>query len=71
MSVLADITIDRGWQGRVNADHCCALATYSDDEAARVIEKVLAAEIRITLLPVANLQILGGPQRTPFEAGHG
>lgn len=69
LEMLADATIARGFQGRVNADHCCALAVYPDDEARRVIEKVAAAGIRITVLPAANLQMLGGAGRTPVNRG--
>lgn len=69
LEMLADLTVERGMQGRVTADHCCALAVYPDDEAKRVIEKVLAAQIRVILLPVANLQMLGGEARTPRNRG--
>jgi cytosine deaminase len=69
LELLADMTIERGFQGRVVAGHCCALAVYSDDEAARVIEKVKRAEIDVVVMPVGNLQMLGGPKRTPYNRG--
>lgn len=69
LEMLADITIEHGYEGRVNADHCCALAVYPDDEAKRVIDKLLTAGIRIAVLPMANLQMLGGPKRTPCNRG--
>lgn len=66
---IADQTIARGMQGRVTAGHCCALAVYDDDEAKRVIDKVAAAQIQVSVLPIANLQMLGGSERTPRNRG--
>ena len=48
---LAEMTIAAGMQGRVNANHVGALETYDDDTAARVIEKVAAAGISMTVCP--------------------
>ena len=56
LEMVADETIGRGMQGKVTAGHCCALAVYPDDEARRVIDKVKAAEITVTVLPIANLR---------------
>lgn len=69
LEMVADMTIERGMQGRVTAGHCCALAVYPDDEAKRVIDKVKQAGIAVTILPIANLQMLGGSQRTPHDRG--
>lgn len=69
LEMLADMTIERGLHGRVAADHCCALAVYSDDEAARVIDKVRQADIGVIILPIANLQMLGGDGTTPVNRG--
>ena len=66
---IADVTIERDLQGRVVAGHCCALAVYPDDEAARVIDKLAEAEIQVIVLPIANLQMLGGDARTPYNRG--
>jgi cytosine deaminase len=69
LEMVADMTIERGVQGKVTAGHCCALAVYPDDEAKRVIDKVKAAEMHVTVLPIANLEMLGGPGRTPQNRG--
>jgi len=69
LEMLADATLERGFQGRVVADHCCALAIYPDEEARRVIDKLAAAQIGVNVLPIANLQMLGGPGRTPYNRG--
>ena len=31
--MLIDATVRRGWQGRVTAGHCCAMAAWDDDYA--------------------------------------
>ena len=69
LEMLADATVAHGMQGRVVASHCNALALYPDEEAKRVIDKVLAAEMAVTVLPIANLQMLGGTGRTPRNRG--
>jgi cytosine deaminase len=69
LEMLADMTLERGLQGRVAADHCCALAVYPDDEARRVIAKVKQADIGVIILPIANLQMLGGNGVTPVNRG--
>jgi cytosine deaminase len=69
LEMLADITIERGFHGRVCAGHCNALEIYPDDEAKRVIEKLVEAKIQVAVLPLANLQMLGGEKRTPYNRG--
>lgn len=69
LEMIADETIARGLQGRVAASHCNALAVYDDAEAARVIEKLRRAEMQVVVLPIANLQMLGGGARTPRNRG--
>ena len=69
LEMLADATVAHGMQGRVVASHCNALALYPDEEATRVIDKVLAADMAVTVLPIANLQMLGGEGRTPRNRG--
>jgi cytosine deaminase len=61
--------VARRFEHGVVANHCNALALYPDDEAKRVIDKVKAAAIDIVVLPVANLQMLGGTKRTPYNRG--
>jgi len=69
LEMLADVTLERGYIGRVCAGHCNALEIYGDDEAKRVIEKLIKAEIQVAVLPIANLQMLGGAKRTPYNRG--
>jgi len=69
LEMVAEMTLERGMQGKVTAGHCCALAVCPDDEAKRVIDKVKAADISVTVLPIANLEMLGGSGRTPVNRG--
>ncbi|MEU8199735.1 amidohydrolase family protein [Streptosporangium sp. NPDC049046] len=48
---LAERTVAHGMRGLVNANHVGALETYADDDARRVIEKVAAAGITVTVCP--------------------
>ncbi len=69
LEMIADIAVAREFQQKITASHCNALATYPDDEAERVIEKIARLEFDVTVLPVANLQMLGGAGRTPVCRG--
>lgn len=53
LEYLAVRTIETGYQGRVTASHCGALAAYDDNHAARVIDLVREAGITIS----SNTQI--------------
>jgi cytosine/creatinine deaminase len=69
LEMLADLTLERGFQGRVLASHCCALATYPQDESERVIEKLRLADITVCISPLANLQQVGLVGRLPVHRG--
>jgi cytosine/creatinine deaminase len=51
LEYLAEQTIDLGWQGRVTASHCNALASYDHIHAETVIELVKEADISICANP--------------------
>lgn len=69
LEMIADMTIARGMQGRVNVGHCCALAVYGSNYAKKVIDRVAEAGMQVSVLPIANLQMLGGEERTPMNRG--
>jgi cytosine/creatinine deaminase len=69
LEMLADLTLQRGFEGRVLASHCCALATYPQNESERVIEKVRRARITVCISPLANLQQVGLVGRLPVHRG--
>jgi cytosine deaminase len=68
LELLAEITIDYGMQGRVNASHCCALAAYADSHARAVIQLVKRAGIQVCICPMGNLLI---PNGDSTERGRG
>jgi len=69
LELVADATIRHGYQGRVTASHCCALAAYPDEYAARVIEKVAAAQMNVITNPMVNLYLQGRADRQPVRRG--
>ena len=66
---LAALTIERGWQGRVTASHVCALASYTNIHAARVIELLAEARINVVTNPAVNLTLQGRFDRYPKRRG--
>lgn len=60
LELIAEKTIEHGWEGRVGAVHCCALSSYPDEVAARTIAKVRDAGMQICICPVGNLHVMGG-----------
>jgi cytosine deaminase len=69
LELLADKTIEMGYQGRVTAGHCCAMAAWDDALAARVIEKVRRAEVNICTNAPVNLLLQGRGDRQPVRRG--
>jgi cytosine/creatinine deaminase len=69
LELLADRTIETGYQGRVSAGHCCAMAGWDDLLATRVIEKVLKAQINVCTNSPVNLLLQGRGDRQPVRRG--
>jgi cytosine/creatinine deaminase len=69
LELLAEATIRRGYQGRVTAGHCCALAVYDDETARRVIAKVAEARLNVVTNPLVNLYLQGRGDRQPVRRG--
>jgi len=69
LELLADKTIEMGYQGRVTAGHCCAMAAWDDALAARVIEKVRRAGVNICTNAPVNLMLQGRGDRQPVRRG--
>ncbi len=69
LELLAETTLQRGYQGRVVAGHCCALAAYPEEEAKRVIEKVAEAGITVVTNPMINLYLQGREDAQPVRRG--
>jgi len=69
LELLAEKTIDVGYQGRVSAGHCCAMGSWDDKLAERVIEKVKKADINIIGNIPINLYLEGRHDSHPFRRG--
>jgi cytosine deaminase len=69
LEVLADQTISNGYQGRVTAGHCCAMAAWDDAMAARIIDKVKAADVHVVTNAPINLHLEGRHDSQPVRRG--
>lgn len=69
LEMVADKTMEVGWEGRVTAGHTCALAAYDDHYAQYVIDKVKAAGIHIITNPATNLMLQGRLDKQPKRRG--
>jgi cytosine deaminase len=69
LELLAEQTIENGWQGRVTAGHCCAMSAWDDALAGRVIEKVAQAEINVITMAPINLMLEGRGDSHPKRRG--
>lgn len=66
---LAAMTIERCWQGRVTASHLCALSSYDDAYASRVIDSLAEARINCVTNPGVNLHLQGRFDGYPKRRG--
>lgn len=66
---LAALTIERHWQGRVTASHVCALASYDEAHAHRVMDLLAAARVNVVTNPGVNLHLQGRYDRFPQRRG--
>jgi cytosine deaminase len=69
LEILAEATVRHGYQGRVTAGHCTALAAYDDAYAAEVIAKVAEAQINVVTNPMTNLYLGGRGDSQPVRRG--
>ncbi|KAA3641971.1 MAG: cytosine deaminase [Chloroflexi bacterium] len=69
LELLADQTIENGWEGRVTAGHCCAMSAWDDALAERVIEKVVKARINVITMAPVNLMLEGRSDKHPKRRG--
>lgn len=69
LEYLAVKTLREGYEGRVGASHCGALAAYNDVYAAKVIGLVRQAGISIISNPHISLVLAGRRDREPVRRG--
>ena len=67
---LAALTLlNPAWAGRVTASHVCALASYSDVHAAKVISMISDAGAHVVCNPCVNMHLQGRFDRYPKRRG--
>ncbi len=59
LQYLAARAIDENYQGKITVDHICALSSYDNYHAARVIELVKKAGINVVTNPPTNMVLQG------------
>ncbi|MBI2155953.1 MAG: amidohydrolase family protein [Candidatus Rokubacteria bacterium] len=69
LEYLALRTIAEGWQGRVCASHACALSSYNDYHARRVITLVRQAGISVVTNPHISLILKNRGDHQPIPRG--
>lgn len=69
LAMLIDATDGSGWQGRVTASHCCAMAAWSDEYAIEVIRRAAAADLNFVTNPATNLLLQGRMDGEPRRRG--
>jgi len=69
LELLADKTVEEGWQGRVTAGHCCAMSAWDNAMAERIIAKVKKADLHIVTNAPVNLMIQGRGDHQPRRRG--
>lgn len=69
LAMLIDATVSSGWQGRVTAGHCCAMAAWDDEYASAVIARAAAAGLHFVTNPATNLLLQGRLDREPRRRG--
>jgi len=69
LELLADKTIEEGYQGRVTAGHCTSMAAWDKKTLARVIDKVKQAEISVVSNTPINLLLQGRLDEIPIRRG--
>ncbi len=69
MEYMAAKTIENGYQGRVTADHVCALASYDDYHAEKVIRLLKLGNITVETNPETNLVVQGRLDTYPKRRG--
>lgn len=69
VEVLAARTVEREWHGRVTASHVCALSSYDDVHAAKVISLMREGGVHAVTNPGVNLHLQGRFDGYPKRRG--
>jgi cytosine deaminase len=69
LELLAEKTIEEGYQGRVTAGHCTSMAGWDKKTLTRIIDKVKQADITVVTNAPINLLLQGRGDETPIRRG--
>jgi len=69
LEYLAFKTMREGYQGRVSASHCGALAAYNEIHAYKVMELLKQANVSISTNPHISLVVQGRYDQEPIRRG--
>jgi cytosine/creatinine deaminase len=69
LEMLIDATLAHGWQGRVTAGHCCAMAAWDEKYAGQIIGRAVAAQVALVTNPATNLLLQGRGDDEPKRRG--
>jgi cytosine deaminase len=69
LELLAEKTIEEGYQGRVTAGHCTSMAAWDTKTLTRVIDKVKQADITVVTNAPINLLLQGREDETLIRRG--
>lgn len=69
LELLIDATERYGWGGRSSAAHCCSMAAWDDDYAARQIARAAEVGVNVITNPATNLMIQGREDKEPKRRG--
>jgi len=69
LEILAEKTIEEGYQGRVTAGHCTSMAAWDKKTLHRIIDKVKEADITVVTNTPINLLLQGRLDEIPVRRG--
>lgn len=69
LQVIAQLTLEFGWTGRVTCGHACSLSIQSAEQALQILEQLAKANIGLVALPTTNLYLQGSWAETPVQRG--
>lgn len=69
LEMIADAALEIGFEGPVLCGHACGLANRSEDDLARIADKLARAGIAVAALPQTNLYLQGRRAGTPDRRG--
>jgi cytosine deaminase len=69
LELLVEAADRHGWGSRTTGGHCCALAAWDDDFAAKVIARIADVGLNIVTNPATNLVIQGRDDHEPRRRG--